>query len=59
MFDSRSLQFEEPEAEPEVVREEIEERELQTESELSISTEPSLLSLPPSSVVRILSISIY
>ena len=46
VFDSRSLQFEEPEAEPEVVREE---------------PEPSLLvlSLLPSSAVRVLSILIY
>ena len=48
VFDSRSLQFEDLEAEP----------ELQTESELSISTETSI-SLLPSSAVSILSISIY
>ena len=59
VFDSRSLQFEDLEAEPEVVeREEPIIPELHTESELSISTETSI-SLLPSSVVSILSISIY
>ena len=59
VFDSRSLQFEDLEAEPEVVeREELIIPELHTESELSISTETSI-SLLPSSVVSILSISIY
>ena len=59
VFDSRSLQFEDLEAEPEVVeREEPIRPELHTESELSISTETSI-SLLPSSVVSILSISIY
>ena len=50
VFDSRSLQFEDLEAEPEVEQEEPQVPELHTESALSISTEPSLLS---SSVVSI------
>jgi hypothetical protein len=53
VFDSRSLQYEFLEIEPEVEQDEPEEPEQYTESDLSISTEPSLLSLLPSSVVGI------
>ena len=55
VFDSRSLQFEDLEVEPEVEREEPHKPEVYTESEISISTESSL-SLLPSSVV---SVSVY
>jgi hypothetical protein len=49
-FDPRSLQFEDLEMEPE---EEPEEPDHYSESEISISTEPSLLSLLSSSVVSV------